>query len=337
MKWINSARVSLALSATALFVALGGTAVAVSQIGTSQIRNGAVTGKKVKNGAITSKKLAGGAVTASKLGARAVGTASLADGAVTSAKLGAASVTAGKLGSAAVASGNIASGAVATGNIASGAVATGNIASGAVASGNIAGGAVGTTQLDAGAVANGNLANNAVTSAKVQDGSLTSSDVASNTFLAASGTAVNSQQLGGLTAAGFIRGTGRWVSNRVVVPAGGTAPILELNFAFIQGTCPGSIPTQSIVAELPLENALYTAINFGNSSTASSGTTDVSTANALSAGSALVATHANTTPQTVTWQAAYNDGKDEIATAWVSGQDELGSCVFIAQGTTTLG
>jgi hypothetical protein len=43
------------------------------------------------------------------------------------------------------------------------------------------------------------------------------------------------------------------------------------------------------------------------------------------------------TPQSVTWQAAYNDGTDQVATAWVSDQDEGGSCVFIAQGTTTLG
>ena len=236
-----------------------------------------------------------------------MGTGALANSAVTSAKLGSASVTAGKLDNA------------------------------AVASQNIANGAVGTTQLGTSAVANGNLAGNAVTSAKVQDGSLTSSDIAPNTFLASNGTAANSQQLDGLSAAGFIRGTGRWVSNRVVVPSGGTAPILELNFAFIQGTCPGSVPTQSIIAELPLENALYTAINSGNSSTAGAGTTDVSTANAVNAGSALTATHSSTTPQTVTWQAAYNDGKEEVATAWVSGQDESGSCVFIAQGTTTLG
>ena len=297
MKWVSSARVSLALSATALFVALGGTAVAVSQIGTSQIRNGAVTGAKVKNGAITTKKLANGSVSSVKL----------AGSAVTSSKL------------------------------ANAAVGTRALANGAVTASTLGAGAVGTSQLASSAVANGNLANDAVTSAKVQDGSLTSSDIAPSTFLAANGTAVNSQQLGGLTAAGFIRGTGRWVSDRVVVPAGGTAPILELNFAFIQGTCPGSVPTQSIIAELPLENALYTAINFGNSSTAGAGTTDVSTANAVTAGSALVATHNNTSPQTITWQAAHNDGKDEIATAWVSGQDEAGSCVFIAQGTTTLG
>ena len=307
MKWVNSARVSLALSATALFVALGGTAVAVSQIGTSQIRNGAVTATKVKNGAITNPKLANGSVSGAKLG----------KGSVTNAKLATAAVRAGDL--------------------ADGAVTASKLGRGAVGTASLADGAITVAKLGADAVANGSLADSAVTSAKVQDGSLTSSDVAPNTFLAANGTAVNSQQLGGLTPAGFIRGTGRWVSNRVVVPAGGTAPILELNFAFIQGTCPGSVPTQSIVAELPLENALYTAINFGTSSTAGAGTTDVSTANAVNPGSALIATQASTAPQTVTWQAAYNDGKDEIATAWVSGQDVAGSCVFIAQGASTLG
>src|SRR6201996_6329075 len=87
MKWVNSARVSLALSATALFVALGGTAGAVSQIGTSQIRNGAVTASKVKNGAITNPKLAVGSVSGAKLG----------KGSVTNAKLGAGAVANGNL------------------------------------------------------------------------------------------------------------------------------------------------------------------------------------------------------------------------------------------------
>jgi hypothetical protein len=98
----------------------------------------------------------------------------------------------------------------------------------------------------------------------------------------------------------------------------------------------GSVPTQSIVADLSLENAFYTAINFGASSTAP-GTTEIGTANALTAGNTLTATHSVSTPQSVTWQAAFNDGSDEIATAWVSGQVEGSSCVFLAQGTTTLG
>jgi len=288
----------------ALFLVLaGGSAFAAKQmlpknsVGTKQIKSGAVAAAKLKNGSVTGAKLAAGAV----------GTNKLADGAVNSGKL------------------------------ASGAVTTGNIAPGAVTAGTIANQAVGTSKLAGGAVANGNLANDAVTSDKVKDGSLTSTDVAPNTFLAANGTAVNSAQLDGLGPSEFVRGKARFMSARVVVPAGQSREVLELNFAHIEGTCSGgSVPTQSIVAELDLENAFYTAIDFGLSSTAP-GTTEIGTANALTAGGSLTATHAAVTPQSVTWQAAYNDGTDQVATAWVSDQDEGGSCVFIAQGTTTLG
>jgi hypothetical protein len=313
MKWIDSSRVSLAMSGTALFVALGGSALAVTQVTTSQIRNGAVTGAKLKNGAVSSKKLAKGAVTNANLATGAVGAGKMASGAVTGSKL--------------------ATGAVGTANLANGAVTSAKLGTAAVTSGTIGTGAVGTTQLGTGAVANGNLANNAVTSSKVLDGSLTASDVAPNTFLAATGTAVNSQQLGGLTAAGFIQGTGRFVSNRVVVPVGQTAPLLELNFAFINAVCrTGAIPVQQFTAELNLENVIYTATNSGTPATS-----DIATANAVTGGSFLEATHTVDTPQSVTWQAAYNDGTDHLATAWTTGQDEGGACVFTAQGTTSLG
>jgi hypothetical protein len=259
----------------------------------------------------------GTAYAALKLPKNSVGTRQLKNNAVAAAKLRKGAVTAGKL--------------------ATGAVGTSALAGGAVTSGTIADQAVGTSKLAAGAVANGNLANDAVTSAKVQDGSLTKNDVASNTFLAANGTAVDSAQLDGLGPTAFVRGKARFMSARTVVPAGQSAEVLELDFAHIEGSCSaGSVPTQSIVADLTLENAFYTAINFGTSSTAP-GTTDVQTANALTAGTSLTATHTVTAPQSVTWQAAYNDGTDEVATAWVSDQDEGGSCVFIAQGTTTLG
>lgn len=237
----------------------------------------------------------------------------------------------------AVAAAKLKSGSVTTAKLASGAVTAANLAPGAVTSGAIANQAVDTSKLGAGAVANGNLAADAVTSDKVKDGALTSADIAPNTFLAANGTAVNSAQLDGLGPSELVRGKARFMSARVVVPAGQSREVLELNFAHIEGTCSaGSVPTQSIVAELNLENAFYTAIDFGPSSTAP-GTTDIGTANALTAGGSLTATHTSVTPQSVTWQAAYNDGTDQVATAWVSDQDEGGSCVFIAQGTTTLG
>ncbi len=84
MRRINTSHVSLGMSAVALFVALGGTAFAVSQIGTSQI----------KNGAVTSSKLHDKAVTNGKLGKNAVGNGKIANNAVTGSKVKDGSLTA---------------------------------------------------------------------------------------------------------------------------------------------------------------------------------------------------------------------------------------------------
>ena len=46
---------SLVISLVDLFVSLGGASYAVTQIGTSQIKNGAVTGKKIRNSTIRSR------------------------------------------------------------------------------------------------------------------------------------------------------------------------------------------------------------------------------------------------------------------------------------------
>jgi hypothetical protein len=70
----------MAMSATSLFVALGGTAVAVSRIGTKQLKNGAVSGAKLQNGAVSTSKLRNGAVTGSKLAADSVTGANVVDG-----------------------------------------------------------------------------------------------------------------------------------------------------------------------------------------------------------------------------------------------------------------
>src|ERR1700744_2074957 len=175
MQWITASRASLAVSGAALFVALGGTAMAVTKIGTSGLRNGAVTNAKLHKGSVGSGKLRKGAVTAAAL--------------------------------------------------------------------------------SAGSVTNVKLADNAVTSSKVADGSLTASDIAPHTFLPAGGTATNANELGGISSAGFVRGTGPWASNRIVVPVGQTATLLELNFAHIQALCQtGAIPVQRFVAELPTQN-----------------------------------------------------------------------------------
>jgi hypothetical protein len=67
MRRITSGRVALGISMAALFVALGGTAFAVTQIGTNQIQNGAVTTPKLHDGAVTNSKLANNSVGNAKI------------------------------------------------------------------------------------------------------------------------------------------------------------------------------------------------------------------------------------------------------------------------------
>src|SRR5947209_17207252 len=107
MRKLSSSSASLVISLAALFVALGGTAFAVSQVGTSQIKNGAVTAAKlhsaavvrgkIKAGSVGSQQLADGAVTSLKLGPAAVGSSALAGNAVTSSKVTDGSLTAGDI------------------------------------------------------------------------------------------------------------------------------------------------------------------------------------------------------------------------------------------------
>ena len=98
----------MVVALVALFVALGGSAFAVSQVGTKQLKNAAVTTAKIRNGAVTNAKLGNGSVTGakvransidgsrlmngsvgvSKIGADAIGEAQLIDGSVTGSKVG---------------------------------------------------------------------------------------------------------------------------------------------------------------------------------------------------------------------------------------------------------
>jgi hypothetical protein len=128
MRRINTSTAALAMSALALFLALGGTAVAVSQIGTSQIRNGAVTKAKLHRGAVANSKLAPGAVTGSKLAPGAVTSSSLAPGAVTSSSLAAGAVT----------SSSIAPGAVGTSQLANSSVTSAKVADGSLTASDVA-------------------------------------------------------------------------------------------------------------------------------------------------------------------------------------------------------
>jgi hypothetical protein len=122
----------------ALFIALGGTAIAAKKIKSSQIAKGAVKEKKIAGGAVTSSKLAGGAVTTNKL----------ADAAVTEPKLGNDAVT------------------------------TSKVIKNAITQGKLADDSVGTAQLLADSVGNNKLKEDSVTGPKVEDGSLGLSKVA---------------------------------------------------------------------------------------------------------------------------------------------------------------
>lgn len=89
------------IATIALFVALGGAAVAAglpkNSVGAKQLKRGAVTAAKLKKGAVTSGKLAPKSVIAGKLGPNAVLPGNIGNGAVTSAKIGAGAVIANSI------------------------------------------------------------------------------------------------------------------------------------------------------------------------------------------------------------------------------------------------
>jgi hypothetical protein len=95
------------MSTIAVFLVLGGVAVAATQlpknsVGTKQLKKNAVTTVKIKKNAVTAAKLKAGAVGGTKLGDGAVTDTKLADGAVKTGKLGDSAVTESKLADGAV-------------------------------------------------------------------------------------------------------------------------------------------------------------------------------------------------------------------------------------------
>ena len=99
MKWLRPKRPSPALvvASVALIVAMAGTSYAASQIGTNQIKNGAVTNAKIKNAAVGNHKIADGAVGNHKIANGAVGNHKIADGAVGNAKIANGAINGAKL------------------------------------------------------------------------------------------------------------------------------------------------------------------------------------------------------------------------------------------------
>lgn len=71
-RFIKMPSPAMVVAVAALVVALGGSAWAVSKIGTRQIKNKAVTTPKLKNNAVTAPKIKGAAITAPKIANRAV-------------------------------------------------------------------------------------------------------------------------------------------------------------------------------------------------------------------------------------------------------------------------
>ena len=79
---------AMVVALIALFVALGGVGYAAVKIGTSDIKNGAVTAKKLHNKAATTKKIKNNAVNDAKIADGSVGKTELANGAVGADQLG---------------------------------------------------------------------------------------------------------------------------------------------------------------------------------------------------------------------------------------------------------
>lgn len=107
----------------ALVVALGGSAWAVTKVGTKQIRNGAVTAPKLRNGAVTSGKLGPGSVTGPKVAPGAIAESDLLDGSVTGDKIAQTTIKAANLKNSSVPGRAIQDGAVLNDQVKAGSLA----------------------------------------------------------------------------------------------------------------------------------------------------------------------------------------------------------------------
>ena len=107
----------------ALMVALGGSAWAVTKVGTKQIRNGAVTASKLRSGAVTSAKLGPGSVTGPKVAAGAIAESDLLDGSVTGDKIAQTTIRAANLRNSSVPGRAIQDGAVLNDQVGAGSLA----------------------------------------------------------------------------------------------------------------------------------------------------------------------------------------------------------------------
>jgi len=124
------------IATLALFVALGGVAVAATlpnnSVGPNQLKRGAVSTPKLKRNAVTAGKIAPKAVVAGKLGANAVLPGNLGNGIITTGKLSDGAVTASKIKNSVVTTNKLNSGAVTSAKLSDGAVNPNKLGDGAV-------------------------------------------------------------------------------------------------------------------------------------------------------------------------------------------------------------
>ncbi len=187
----------------------------------------------------------------------------------------------------------------------------------------IANGAVTSAKIGHHQVKTGNLATGAVTSSKLAPGSVTSTAVAPNTFLAANGTAVDSNQLGGKPASDYVQGTGSATGNSFELSAGQSRLLVNLGVGYVDGNClAGGKPQLSYTAEVAPVNLIDWSTTFGGASA-------LHTTNGLTVGNSYDEPNSTGLPQQVTFQAA---AIGQVATAWTTGQDIGGtSCVFTGE------
>lgn len=182
------------IATIALFVALGGAAVAAglpkNSVGTKQIKRGAVTAAKLKRGSVTAGKIAPQAVTAGKLGPFAVLPGNLGNGIISTEKLGDGSVIASK----------IKNGVVTTNKLANEAVTTGRLDNGAVTSAKLSDGAVNVNKINDGAVSLAKLGKGVI--GQLQTSTLESGQTLRGAFAVGAGgknTEAGDEALGGVT------------------------------------------------------------------------------------------------------------------------------------------
>jgi hypothetical protein len=127
---------SNAIATIALFVALGGAAMAAGlprhSVGTRQLKQGAVTSAIIRKEAVNSSKLARKSVIAAKLAPNSVGPGAIGNGAVTSAKLADGSVIAASIKNGVITTNKLTNGAINTAKLANGAVTSAILANGSV-------------------------------------------------------------------------------------------------------------------------------------------------------------------------------------------------------------